>query len=225
MAINYGAKLFESEVTTKTTNHFLTAAVKAGSLICIALVGKRSGAYLNIASIYDFFGNIWDWRIFQSQFRTAAVAWTRTSAAMPAGSGIGITWNGTPTYAWKSAHSFEGASGTPTDEQTGNGSGSSAAVSLSVAGSDWLTFGVVMLPDATSGGLTPLKSGISRDDNGHSGTTPWAECFSRNGTSGSSHTIGASLPSAQQWGFAGVSFPFLAMPASPARVVPGLIGI
>ena len=225
MAINYGAKLFESEATTKATSHPLTAAVRAGALIVIAMTGKRSGAYLNLSSITDAKGNTWRWKIFQSQFRTAAIAWTRTNAAMAAGDGIAITWNGTPTYAWKSAHSFEGASDTPIDQQTGNGTGSTASVSLGVSGSDWLTVGVVMLPNATTGGLTPLNSSISRDDNGHSGTTPWAQFFSRNGTSGSTHVIGATLPSSQQWGCAGVSFPFLAMPASPARVVSGPVGI
>lgn len=225
MAITYGAKLFETESTAKGHTPALTSAVKAGSLICIALTGKRSGAYLNLSSITDSRGNVWDWRIFQSQIRTCAVAWTRTSAAMSIGDGISINWNATPTYAWKSAHSFEGASGTPIDQATASGTGTSASASVSVSGSDWLTFAAVMLADATSGGLTPLNSGLSRDDNGHSGTTPWAECFSRNGTSGSSYVAGATLPASQQWAVCAVSFPFLAMPASPARAVPGLIGI
>ncbi len=225
MAITYGAKLFESESTAKTAEHTFGAAVKAGALICIAITGKRSGAYLNISSITDSKGNVWDWKIFQSQFRTCAVAWARVASAMSTSDFVTVTFTGTPTYAWKSAHSFEGASGTPIDQQTGNGTGSTASVSLGVSGSDWLTVGVVMLPNATAGSLTPLNSSTSRDDNGHSGTTPWAEFFSRNGTSGSSHVIGATLPSSQQWGCAGVSFPFLAMPASPARVVSGPVGI
>lgn len=225
MAINYGAKLFETEITAKSHTPAITAAVKAGALIVIAMTGKRSGANLNLSSITDANGNVWDWRIFQSQYRTACIAWTRTNAPMSAGAGIAITWNGTPTYAWKSAHSFEGAAGTPIDEQTASGSGSTASVSVAVSGSDWLTASVVMLPDATAGGLTPLNSGLSRDDNGHSGSTPWAETFSRNGTTGTSYVAGATLPSSQQWAICAVSFPFLAMPASPARAVPGLIGI
>ena len=225
MAINYGAKLFETESTAKSHTPAITSAVKAGALVVLCMNGKRSGANLNISSILDTNGNVWDWRIFQSQFRTAAVAWTRTSAAMPIGSGIGITWNGTPTYAWKSAHSFEGASGTPIDEVTASGNSGTASVNVGVSGSDWLVVSTLILPDATAGGITILNSGVSRDDNAHSGSTPWTECWSRNGTTGTVYTAGATLPSSQTWGICAVSFPFLAMPASPARAVPGLIGI
>ena len=225
MAITYGAKLFESEATTKTTAHTLTAAAKAGALVVIALNGKRSGANLNIASITDTQGNVWDWRIFQSQFRTAAVAWCRIGAAMTTADKITVSWNGTPTYSWKSCHSFEGAAGVPIDEVTASGNSGTASVSVGVSGSDWLVVSALILPDATAGGLTILNSGVSRDDNGHSGSTPWAEAFSRNGTSGSTYVAGATLPSSQTWGLCAVSFPFLAMPASPARAVPGLIGI
>ena len=225
MAISYGAALFESEVTTKTTAHTLGAAVKAGALICIAITGKRSGTNLNVSSISDTKGNTWDWKIFQSQYRAACVAWTRTSTAMSTSDSITVSFNGTPTYAWKSAHSFEGADGTPISEVTGSGSSSTASVALTVSGSDWLSFSVVILPDETSGSLTPLNSGTSRDDNGHSGTTPWAECFSRNGTSGTSYTAGATLPSSQQWACCGVTFPYLAMPSSPARSGFGMVGI
>lgn len=225
MAITDAGKLFESEVKTKSTNHTLGLAIKEGTLICIALAGKRSGAYLNVSSITDSAGNVWDWRMFQSQYRAAGVAWCRVASAMSTSDFVTVNWNGTPTYAWKSAHAFLNASGTPTDEDTNNGNSSTASVALSVTGSDWLAFGVVILPDATSGGLTILNSGISQDDNAHSGTTPWAECFSRNGTTGSTYTAGATLPSSQQWGAVAVSFPYLAMPASPVRSVPGVVGI
>lgn len=225
MAINYGAALFESEVTTKSTTHTLGAAVKAGALICIALAGKRSGAYLGVSSITDSKGNVWQWEMGRSQFRACGVAWTRTSSAMSTSDTITVNWDGTPYYAWKSAHSFEGASASYIDKDHDFQTSSSASVSLTVSGSDWLTFSCVILPSATSGGLTGLSSSISRDDNGHSGTTPWAECFSRNGTTGSSSSAGATLPSSQQWAVAAVSFPFLAMPASPVRVVASPVGI
>lgn len=219
MTIPYGAKLFESEAVSRVTAHPLGAAVKAGSLLCIALAGKRSGAYLNVASISDTQGNRWAWRMFQSEFRAVGVAYCRTDVPMGPSDRITVSWNGTPWYAWKSAHSFEGASGTPLETDTNSGTSGTASEVVAVAGSDWLVFGAVMLPNATSGGLTLLNSATSRDDNGHSGSTPWAECFSRNGSGGSSYTGGATLPGTQQWGVCVVSFPALAMPVTPgARV-------
>ncbi len=137
MAINYGAKLFETESLSKAHTPPILSAARAGSLLVMALAGKRSGAYLNIASIVDTNGNIWDWKIYQSSFRTVAIAWARTTEAMPIGSGVGITWNGAPSYAWKSCHSFEGASAVPIDEQAAGSTGRTASVSLNVSGSDW----------------------------------------------------------------------------------------
>lgn len=227
MAITYGAKLFESESTSRVVAHPLTAAVKAGALICIALAGKRSGAYLNVSSIKDSKGHVWDWKMFQSEFRACGVAWCRTPVAMTTADTITVSWNGTPTYAWKSAHSFEGAAGSPTDEKSGSGSGSTASVTLDVTGSDWLTFASLILPDEFGVTATPLNSSTSRDTNGHSSSTPWCECFSRNGTSGSTHTIGASLPVSTQYGIVGVSFPYEALtaPASTARAFAFLGGV
>lgn len=225
MAIAYGAKLFESEGTSKTTVHTFGASVKAGALIVVMVTGKRPGAYHNISSVTDSKGNTYQWRMFESEFRACGIAWTRTAAAMTTADSITFSWNGTPTYSWKSAHTFEGASGSATATATASGTGTTASTSVAVTGSDWLVCGVVMLPNATSGGLTILNSGISRDNNAHSGTTPWAEGWSRNGSTGSTYTAGATLPTSQQWAVCAVSWPFLAMPASPARAVPALIGI
>jgi hypothetical protein len=216
MAITYGAKLFESEVITRSTQHFLGSAVPAGSLICIALAGKRSGGALDISTIVDGKGNTWDWKTFPSTYRMAGVAWTRTGVAMTTSDSPTIIWNGTPTYAWKSAHYFTSASGTPTEEATSSGTGSTASVTLDVTGSDWLTFSVIMLPDNSDPSATPLNSSLSRDDNGNTSSSPWAECFSRNGTTGTTHTTGASFVSSVSYAVAGVSFPFAA-PPTPAR--------
>lgn len=213
MAINYGAKLFESTSTQRTVAHTLGSVVKAGSLICIALAGKRSGAYLNVSSIRDSKGNTWEWETAQSEYRACGVAWTRTSVAMTTADTITVTWNGTPSYAWKSAHSFEGASAAETEKDHAFGSSSTASITLDVTGSDWLTFAVVMAPYADAPSLTPLNSSTSRDTNGAS-SRPWAECFSRNGTSGSTHTAGASGVTGGSWAITGVSFPYLAMPVS-----------
>lgn len=219
MAIPYGAKLFESEATSRVTAHPLGAAVKAGSLLCIAVAGKRPGAYLNLASIGDTRGNRWAWRMFQSEFRAVGVAYCRTDVPMSASDRITVSWNGTPSYAWKSAHSFEGAGADPLGTDTNSGTSGTASEAVAVAGSDWLVFGAVMLPNAGSGGLTLLNSAVSRDDNGHSGPTPWAECFSRNGSGGGSYTGGATLPGTQQWGVCVVSFPALAMPGGSGAPV------
>ena len=215
MAIAYGNKLFESENTNIAVSQLLGANVAAGSLICIALAGKRSGSSLNVASISDTKGNVWDWKFYASTYRAVGVAWCRTSVAMTTADRITVTWNGTPTYCWKSAHSFTGASGTPDDEKTASGTGSTASATLDVTGSDWLTFSAIMLPDDYGVTATPLNSSTSRDTNAHSSSSPWAECFSRNGTSGSTHTTGASFVASLQYAIAAVSFPYEAL-AAPA---------
>jgi hypothetical protein len=94
-----------------------------------------------------------------------------------------------------------------------SGTGSTASVTLDVTGSDWLTFAAIMLPDDFGVTATPLNSALSRDDNGHASSSPWAECFSRNGTVGSTHTIGASFVASLQYAIAGVSFPAEALSA------------
>lgn len=215
MAINYGAKLFESENTNISVSLALDSSVKAGSLICIALAGKRSGSSLNVSTITDTKGNAWDWKFYASTYRGVGVAWCRTPVAMTTSDRITVRWNGTPTYCWKSAHSFEGASGTPDEEATAAGTGSTASVTLDVTGSDWLTFATIMLPNDYGVTATPLNSSTSRDTNGHAGSSPWAECFSRNGTTGSTHVAGASFTASLQYAIAGVSFPAEALAAPP----------
>ena len=215
MAISYGSKLFESESTSQSASSTLLGTVPAGGLVCIALAGKRSSASLNVSSITDTYGNTWDWKFYPSTYRGVGVAWCRTSVTMVAGSFIRVTWNGTPTYAWKSAHYFSGASGTPDEEATAAGTGSSASVTLDVTGSDWLTFASIMLPDDYGVTATGLNSSTSRDDNANASSSPWAECFSRNGSAGTTHTIGASFVASLVYAIAGVSFPAEAL-AAPA---------
>lgn len=225
MAIVDAGKLFESESLGKTVAHSLGFGIDAGTLICMALDGKRSGAGLAPASISDTKGNTWHWLMIVSSSRACGVAYCRVASAMSTADKVTVDWNGTPSYAWKSAHAFEGASGVPTEITNASGFGSVASVTLDVSGSDWLTFATIMLPDDFGVTATPLNSSISQDNNAHSSVAPWAECFSRNGTTGSTHTIGASFVASLQYAIVGVSFPFLAMPTSPARAVPGLIGV
>ena len=223
MAITDAGKLFESQSTARVATHTLGQAVKAGSLIVIGLGGVRNGSILNLASISDTRGNAWQWEMFSSSYRAAGIAWCRTQAPMTTGDRITVTWNGTPSYAWKSGHAFEGASANPTDRDTRNGSSSSPSVSLGVSGSDWLTVACMCLPYEYAVSATPLNSSTSQDDNGATSSAPWIELFSRNGTSGSTHTIGGSIGISVPYAIAGVSFPFEAMPAGKA--VGALIGV
>jgi hypothetical protein len=211
MAITYGAKLFESESTVRSGAHVLGSSVAAGTLICVALAGKRSGGALSVSAISDSEGNAWEWKLYPSTYRTAGVAWCRTAVAMNTSDYVVIEWNGTPTYAWKSAHSFTGASGAATVEASVAGTGSTASLAVDVAGSDWLTFATIMLPDDYAVTATPLNSMLSRDDNGNTTSAPWAECFSRNGTVGTTHTTGASFVSSVVYAIASVSFPSMAL--------------
>lgn len=228
MAITDQGKLFESTLTTNPKAHTLGQAVPAGSLICIALAGQRSSSGLNIAAITDSKGGgAWDWKAsIASTSSFCAVAWKRTTLAMSTSDTITVQWNGTPTKAWASAHAFTNASGTPTHEASNFATSSTVSVTLTVTGSDWLTFGCCNLPYEFGVTMTPINSSVSQDDNGASSSGPWCEAFSRNGTTGTTHTIGATVVTSVVWRMVAVSFPFLAAPTSPAgRGQPFLIGV
>jgi len=216
MAITDAGKLFESEATSRAISLALGQTVKAGSLLLMALGGQRSGADLDVASITDTKGNAWDWKTLPSSYRMAGVAWCRTPVAMTTSDRVTVTWNGTPSYCWKSCHAFEGAAGTPTDEETRSGYATSASVTLNVTGSDWLTFASLTFPYDYGVSSTPLNSSTSQDDNGNTTAAPWCECVSRNGTTGSTHTIGlGSLATSLTYAMVGVSFPYEALTAPP----------
>lgn len=223
MAISYIGKLFESESVADPKAHTLGAACKAGSLIAIALGGTRSGSNLDITSITDSKGNTWDWFTSPSTNGFCGVAWCRLAVPMGTSDTITINWNGTPTKAWVSAHNFEGAAGTPTHENSATGTSTTWGVTLNVTGTDWLTFASMNLPNEFAVSSTPINSSLSRDsrDSGSS-NAPWCEAFSRNGTTGSTHTIGSSGVSVP-YRIVGVSFPFEALPTS--RGAFGLIGV
>lgn len=214
MAITDAGKLFESESVTDPKAHTLGAACKAGSLIAIALAGTRSGANLDLTGIIDSQGNTWDWRTYPSTNGFCGVAWCRIPVPMTTTDTITINWNGTPVKAWVSAHNFEGAAGVPTHEATATGDGATWGVTLTVTGSDWLTFASMNLPYEFDVVSTPINSSISqdtRDSGGAGGNAPWCEAFSRNGTTGTTHTIGSSGASVP-FRIVGVSFPFEALP-------------
>lgn len=224
MAITDVGKLFESTSTTDPKTHTIGVALKAGSLICIALGGTRSGSNLDISSISDSGGNTWDWRSNPSTTAFSAVAWARINAPLGTSDTVTINWNGTPSKAWVSAHGFENASGTPTDESTGSGFSSTASRTLTVTGSDWLAFGTMSLPSDFGVTVTPINSGTSQDDNNASSAAPWCECISRNGTTGSTYAVGGSFITSLSWRMAAVSFPYEALPTG-GQGQPFLIGV
>jgi hypothetical protein len=224
MAITDIGKLFESTSTTDPKTHTLGLTIKAGTLICMALGGTRSGSNLDISSITDSKGNTWDWRSYPSTTAFAAVAWTRVGTAMTTSDTVTVNWNGSPSVAWVSAHGFENASGTPTDEGTGTGFGSTASVTLDVTGSDWLAFGTMSLPSDFGVDVTAINSGTLQDDNARASAAPWCECVSRNGTTGSTYSVGGSFTASLTWRMAGVTFPYEALPTG-GRGQPFLIGV
>lgn len=225
MAITDVGKLYETTSTANPRQNTLGQTLKAGTLICLALGGTRSGSNLDVSAITDSKGNAWDWETWPCSYCFTGVAWTRIAEAMGTSDWIKVQWNGTPSKAWISAHAFEGASGTPTDRDVQIGTSSTVAVTLSVAGSDWLTFASCNLPYDYGVTMTPINSSVSQDDNAAASAAPWCECFSRNGTSGSTHQIGATTVISLAYKIAGVSFPFEAMPAPASRVIGGVIGV
>lgn len=224
MAISYIGKLFESSSVAAPRTHSVGLACKAGSLVCIAVAGKRSGSALNVASQpTDSKGNEWHYATSPSSTQFAGVLYSRLTNPLQSGDTITIDWNGAPSVMWASAHNFEGASGAPTDYDVSSGTSTTWGVTLNVSGSDWLTFASLILPNEYAVSDTPINSSIERDDNNATSVAPWCSCFSRNGTSGSTHTIGSSGVSVG-YKIVGVSFPFLAMPAG-GRMTGSLIGI
>ncbi len=227
MAITDNGQLFESTSTSDPRTHTLTTSVPAGALIVLYLGGTRSGTSLDLVGVTDSKGNVWQQKTRPSTSAFCAIAWTRTGAAMASGDTITVNWNGTPAKAWVSVHAFLGASSTPTEMDTNSGFSSTASSTLTVAGSDWLTVASVNAPYEYGVTMTPINSSISQDDNGAASSAPWCEAFSRNGTTGTTHSIGGSFVVGVQWAIAGVSFPSEAIspPAGVGRVSGGVLGI
>jgi hypothetical protein len=226
MAIPYGSKLFESTSWTSAnvTANAVGSTVAAGTLIVLYLGGTRSGSLLDVSSIVDTRGNTYQWKTLPSSIGFAGVGWTRINATMSSSAYIQVGWNGTPSKVWVSAHTFTNASPTAFDQKTGSGTSSTASVTLSVSGSDWLTCATIATPYDYGVTITPVGSALSRDDNAAASSAPWNEGFSRNGTTGSTHTIGGTFVTSLAWRIAGVSFPYAAAPASTTGIISGLIG-
>lgn len=225
MAISYIGKVFESASIADPRTHSVGLACKAGSLVCIAVAGKRSGAALALAGApTDSKGNEWHYATNPSSTAFAGVLYCRLTNPLATSDTIRIDWNGTPSHMWASAHNFEGASGTPTDYGVSSGTATTWGTTVSVTGSDWLTFGTLILPNEYAVSDTPINSSLERDNNNATTVAPWCSCFSRNGTTGSTHTIGSSGVSVYYKVF-GISFPFEAMPSGGRNNFAGFFGV
>jgi hypothetical protein len=205
VAINYLAKLAESTSHSDPNAVALTAGCPAGSLVLVALAAKRSGAIPGIVSLVDSKGNSYTVVTSASlSLSVASVGYCRTPVAMVAGDTITVDWNGAVTDAWLSAHAFENAAATAYDTSTGTGFTTAAQLTLDVSGSDWLTFACFYFMTDASMTVTPVNSSISRD----STTNQAAECFSRNGSGGTTHVIGGTTAASESVAGAGASFLF-----------------
>lgn len=224
MAISYGANLFATTTVAKTVSTNLGTSVKAGALVVVAIGGSRSTYNLDVtaANVTDRLGNTYQVATRPDTLAMVGIAWTRTVAPMTTSDWIQVVYNGTPTKSWISAYSFEGASGTKTSSATASGSGVTAAATVSVSGSDWLTFGVVGLPqDHTVTGETGANSSTLRGDNNVT-SAPWLEAASRNGTTGTTHAPGVTFTVAIPWRAVAVSWPYEALPTGGKNVNNGL---
>lgn len=214
MAINDAGKQFETEWSGTDPKTFaLTAPVKSGGVIVLFMGGVRNAASLSVTSVKDTKGNVYQVRQVASTTRFCAIAWARTDQPMGTADSVTVDFSGGPSDCWVSGHVFEGADPTAIQTIAGNGNSTTVGATLQVTGSDWLTLSVVCLPYDAGVTITPANSSISQDDNGHASTPPWIECFSRNGTTGTSHTCGGTVSSAVQYAAVGVSLPALALPS------------
>lgn len=222
MAISYAGKLGESTTAGATTSITFDQNVRAGSLVIVAYGGK-AGSSLSASSVADDVGNTYTRHQRASSLAAVGIAYLRVPNAIASGATLTVTWSTTPTFAWVSAHAYEGASGTPTDTDTGTGVSTTATVSVSVTGSDWLTFATVGLPyDWSVAGETGANSSTLRDDNNKTGSAPWLQCASRNGTTGSTHSPGVVYGTSVDWYAVAASFPYEALPISGSGANTGL---
>jgi hypothetical protein len=224
MAINYLAKLCESTSLTNPGVVTLTAGCAANSLVLVALAAKRSGSTPGVVSVVDSSGNTYTVVNGSSLSNSRPfIAYCRTSNTLTTSHTITVTWNGALTDAWISAHAFDNAGGTVYNTGTAGTTSTTPQVTVDVTGSDWLSFGVFYFSSTSSVTITPVNSSLSRDDT----TSNKGEAFSRNGTTGTTHTIGGTIASAAFW--SGVAASFLVDPSGSGtgnkRGQPTLIGV
>jgi hypothetical protein len=212
MAITHAGKLAESTTASGTVAVTVGQNVKRGSLVVVAIGGKAASS-ISVSSVTDSASHSYTLYQRASALAPICIAYVRTTSAIPSGGTITVTWSGTPSVSWVSAHAFEGAGGTRTDASTSTGVSTTAVSSVSVSGSDWLSFAVVGLPyDYGVAGETGANSSTLRDDNDRNSAAPWLQCASRNGTSGSTHSPGVVYGTSVDWYTVAVSWPYEALP-------------
>lgn len=225
MAINYLNKLFESTANSDPNTVTFGAAVPANSLVIVALIGRRTTYTLPaLISVTDSQGNTYENHGVRSADKGTFLAYCRTPVSLSTSDTLTVDWNGTLSDSWISGHAFDNAAG---DEYhyTGTGgppaSGFAQQVTVNVTGSDWLTFGCFYLPNNSSATITPVNSSLSRDTT----TNAFGECFSRNGTTGTTHTIGGTTTTGVTW--LGIAASFLYDPSGSGnkRYQPTVIGV
>lgn len=217
MAITDAGKLFET--TSLQKEHLITLGAtpcKAGSVVVIFISAEASGS-IGVSSVVDSKGNTWE--IEQNPGGTmVAMVWSRLSVPLVSLNTITITLSKVPSSCWKSGHNFEGADSVPIDVQTGSGTSTQAYTTVAVTGSDWLALGMAFFPSDAQMTTTEVDSSTSQDDSGSA--EPYAECWSFNGTTGTSTRIGATIATAKYRKVIGISLPFRAL--NTAKALPGM---
>jgi hypothetical protein len=216
MAITDAGKMFESTSEVRVLAVAAGLACKAGSTVVIFLGGVKAGT-LGVESVVDSVGN--GYKILQLAGNPCvAIAWSRLSVALASTSTITITWNTVPGSPWISAHNFEGAGATEYDAKGSAATSTQAYVTMDVTGSDWLALGIAYFPADVQMTTTEVDSSISQDDSG--AAQPYSECWSRNGTTGTTTRIGATIATAKYRKVMGITL--LAQPLNTAKAVGGI---
>jgi hypothetical protein len=218
MAINYLGKVAESTTTgdPKTVTSLL--AMPAGTLIILALTARRSGSPPGVTSVTDTKGHVYTKSTIAGSIALAGLAWTRTTVPMTTSDQITVDWNGTLTVSWVSIHAFDNAAGAATDTDANAEFSATPSALLNVSGSDWLTFATFYFPNGAPT-VTPINSSVSRDTGSNS------ECFSRNGTVGTTHDIGGTTASSSSHYWSAASFAFQSSGSGNPRGQKTVIGV
>jgi hypothetical protein len=227
MAIPYGAQVFESTSTASLQLASLTTTVPAGSLIVVAMGGKRSGSMLDVVGLTDSRGQSWSQKTYPSTVRCMALAWCRTSSTMTTSDWVRWRWNGTPSTCWITGHYFTNASGTAYDSATNGSSGPTATASatVDVPGTEYLVLTAINLTYDYGVTTTPLNSMTERDT--YTTSPQQREFLSRNTSGGATFEGGTSLSPAAYWSAVSVSFTAegAAAPPAGATVLGGIVGV
>jgi len=207
MAINYLNKLFESTVVADPKTIAFGVAVPANSLVIVGFTARRAAGVPGVTSVSDSKGNTYTtYNINSATTNRIGVTYCRTSVALSTSDTFTLDWSVSSIDSmWISGHAFDNVL-LPRHSQAYNGiwdgGGDNPQITVAVTGSDWLTFACFKSDEDT---ITPVNSSLSRDDNDVG--TGSSEVFSRNGTTGTTHTIGGThAVTGRYWAGVAVSF-------------------